>query len=50
MAQKIAVTKSEDSKSPFDKLSKRELQVMMQVFRGQKIRLIAETLKPEARF
>ena len=40
----MAVTQFADSNSPFDKLSKRELEVMMLVLRGQKANLIAENL------
>ena len=44
IAQRMAVTKFADSQSSFDSLSKRELEIMMLVLRGQKARSIAETL------
>lgn len=44
IAQQLALKRFDDSASPFDALSERELQVMLMITRGQKVSFIAEKL------
>jgi len=44
VAQQLALKRFDDSVSPFDALSERELQVMLMITRGKKVAFIAEKL------